>query len=57
MNTGSKCRMCKNFRPDERYFGVVGWCERKQEPTAYDGTCEKFEEGKQHWLNGKEVKE
>lgn len=57
MNTSSKCRMCKNFRPDERYFGVVGWCERKQEPTAYDGTCDKYEEGKQRWLNGKEVKE
>ena len=52
-----KCRTCKSYHPDERYVGVVGWCEKKDEPTSYDKTCEGHEAGKQHWMCGKEVKE
>jgi hypothetical protein len=57
MNKSSKCRFCKYYRPDERYFGVVGWCDHNDKPSAYEDNCEAFEEGKQHWLCGKEVKE
>ena len=57
MNKSSKCRFCKHYRPDERYFGVVGWCDHNDKPSAYEDNCEAFEEGKQHWLCGKEVKE
>ena len=52
-----KCRWCKHYMPDERYNGCVGWCIVKNRAISYDRTCDKLEEGKQHWLCGKEVTE
>ncbi len=52
-----KCRWCKHYRPDERYNGVVGWCEVKDRPMAYNRTCDKIEQGTQKWLCGKVVVE
>ena len=57
MNKDSICRFCKHYQPDERYFGVVGWCKVNDKPSGYDQTCKNMEEGKQYWLCGKEVRE
>ena len=52
-----KCRWCKHYRPDERHNGVVGWCEVKDRPMAYNRTCDKIEQGTQKWMCGKGVVE
>lgn len=52
-----RCRHCKHYMPDERYNGVVGWCTVKDKPMSYDRTCDNREEGTQHTLTGKVVKE
>lgn len=58
MNSRSKiCRYCKDYRPDERYRGVIGKCDKHGCPKQIADTCEDMEEGTQYWLNGEEVKE
>ena len=57
MNKRSICRWCKYYRPDERYRGVMGWCDRHDSPAVIDSTCEDMTEGAQKWLCGEEVKE
>jgi hypothetical protein len=52
-----KCRWCKHYMPDDRYNGCVGWCNVKDKPMSYDHECADAEQGTQHWLSGKEVKE
>lgn len=51
------CRKCKYYRPDERYRGVIGMCERHNKITDVKTTCKDKEPGKQRWMNGKEVQE
>lgn len=51
------CRWCKHYMPDDRYNGCVGWCNKKDSPQTYNHECTEAEEGKQHWLSGKEVTE
>lgn len=51
------CRWCKHYRPDERYNGVLGWCDKHDSPAIYDHECTEREEGTQYWLCGKEVTE
>lgn len=59
MNKGSKKlrRYCKDYRPDERYRGVIGWCDKHDAPAQIADTCEDMEEGTQRWMCGKEVEE
>lgn len=57
MNKDSICRYCRHYRPDERYRGVIGWCEKHDAPAQITDECEEAEKGKQYWLCGKEVKE
>lgn len=52
-----KCRRCKWYRPDERYKGVIGRCDKHKKVTHVSNTCEDAEEGAQHWMCGEEVKE
>jgi len=51
------CRWCKHYRPDERFRGIIGWCELHDRPTDVKSSCEDGEDGAQRWMNGKEVKE
>lgn len=46
------CRFCKHYRPDERYRGVIGFCDMSDNPTSVKDTCYGFEKGEQRWLNG-----
>ncbi len=61
MNNSSNkpiCRFCKSYRPDERYRGVIGKCEKHNVCKSISDTCEEVEDGEQYWLiSGKEVKE
>lgn len=52
-----KCRRCKYYQPDERYKGVIGWCNKRDGISEVTNTCEDAEEGKQYWMCGEEVKE
>lgn len=52
-----KCRRCKWYRPDERYKGVIGWCDKDNHISETTNTCDGGEEGTQYWMYGKEVKE
>ena len=51
------CKFCKYYRPDERYKGVVGWCDKYDSASDIEYDCCDFKEGKQKWMNGEEVKE
>lgn len=51
------CRFCTNYRPDERYRGVVGFCDKYDEPKSVKDTCYDFEKGEQRWMNGEVVEE
>lgn len=51
------CRWCKYYRPDERFRGIIGWCELHDIATDVKSSCEDGEDGAQRWMNGKEVKE
>ena len=51
------CRFCKYYRPDERFKGVIGECEKHERVTDISNTCEAEEEGSQRWMNGEQVKE
>jgi len=49
------CRYCKHYRPDERYRGVIGFCDKSDNPTSVKDTCHAFEQGEQKWLSGESV--
>ena len=51
------CRWCKYYRPDERYRGVIGYCDKTDSPAIVNGTCYDFEKGEQRWMNGERVEE
>jgi len=51
------CRVCKYYRPDERFKGVIGECDKHDRVTDVSRGCEQMEEGSQKWMNGKQVKE
>lgn len=51
------CRFCKHYRPDERYRGVIGFCDISDNPTSVKDTCYDFEKGGQRWMNGERVEE
>lgn len=52
-----KCRWCKHYRPDERFCGVIGYCENHKRATSVIDACADVECGTQRCMNGKEVKE
>lgn len=51
------CRHCKRYRPDERYKGIIGHCDKHNKATDVKSGCDDEEKGTQRWLCGKEVKE
>ena len=51
------CRFCTYYRPDERYRGVIGFCDKYDEPKSVKDTCYDFEKGEQRWMNGERVEE
>lgn len=51
------CRYCTHYRPNERYRGIIGWCDKKDAPAQIADECEDMEEGTQRWMCGEEVKE
>lgn len=58
MNGRSVCRFCTFYRPDERWRGKMGWCDKHNRASSRGETCVSMKEGKQYWLKtGIEVKE
>lgn len=44
------CKKCEYFRPDKRYQGVIGWCERHDRATGNDDACRQASEGSPTWM-------
>ena len=57
MKNEKLCRWCTHYHPNERYDGLIGWCDKHDRPADRSAKCEDHEEGPQTWMCGKEVKE
>ena len=51
----NRCRFCRYYRPDEKYDGLIGWCDKHDRPADRSARCDDLEKGAQRWMSGEEV--